>query len=46
MITCTVQRYSLTRFDKHSLKDDYSFQLDIAHYDQINARSKMCFDDQ
>ena len=32
--------------NKHSLKDDYSFQLDIGHHDQINARSKMCFDDQ
>ena len=41
-----LQRYSLTRSEKHSLKNDYRFQLDIGHYDQINARSKMCFDDQ
>ena len=39
-----LQRYSLTRSDKHSLKDDYSFQLDIGHYDQINARSKSVID--
>ena len=32
-----LQSYSLTRSDKHSLKDDYSFQLDIGHCDQINA---------
>ena len=42
-----LQRYSIMfRSDKHSLKDDFSFQLDIDHYEQINARSKMCFDDQ
>ena len=42
-----LQRYSIMfRSDKHSLKDDFSFQLDIGHYEQINARSKMCFDDQ
>ena len=31
--------YSLTRSDKHSPKDDYSFQLDIGHCDRINVRS-------
>ena len=42
-----LQRYSIMfRSDKHSLKDDFSFQLDIGDYEQINARSKMCFDDQ
>ena len=41
-----LQRYSLTRSNKHSFKDEYSFQLDIGHYDQTNVRSKMCFDDQ
>ena len=35
-----LQSYSLTRSDKHSLMDDYSFQLDIGHCDQINAVQK------
>ena len=38
-----LQRYSLTRSDKHSLKDDYSFQLDIGHCYQINALFKNVF---
>ena len=38
--TGTVYDYSLTHSNKHSLKDDYSFQLDIGHYDQINAPYK------